>query len=188
MPENQLTDTDELPVDELRDLYLDDKPTVDELKDALESEDYSADQLQILKDAEEADGDRTTAVDALEDALEDAEPANPVPEEVESVASSPRSYQSGTTPQDVDEVDIPSPHAEDAPETIRVEILRPMGFAGEFFNQPGTYELAFAEPNETSIKGKQLRKSLLAATNDVYLSEDDALHPENDGGLSGRSA
>ena len=84
------------------------------------------------------------------------------------------------TADDVEVGSLPSPHHAAAPETVRVSIPRAMMFAGRFFEDPGTYELPYREPNGDTLQGMRVKRSLESETNPVRLDETDPMHPNYD--------
>lgn len=152
--------------------------TVDDVESHVESASYSVDELRAIRSAEKDGENRSTALEAVDEEI-DALTAGPTEESTteddSGVDTAVYILGAGATEQGVPGVDLPKPSSNDAPETLRIVIDEPMGFAGVMFGDSGEHEI------EHSMR---VKRSLETPTNTARLAQSDPLHPEHGDGNS----
>lgn len=155
--------------------------TVDELAQRVENGEHSLEQLRALREAERDGPDRSTAIELLDEVLDDRTAEPSVGGSTDTAAGSMRHVDGGgATEIGVVGVDLPSPYSDGAPETLRIHLESAMGVGGVMFDEPGVHTIAYATPNGEGVAGMRVKRTLESPTNPARLAESDPLHPNHE--------
>lgn len=147
--------------------------TVDDLESHVESESYTVGELRAIRSVEKDAEDRSTALEAIDEEL-NALTAGPTEERTtEGVDTAVYTLGAGATERGVPAAGLPDPYSRDAPDSVRIVIDEPMGFAGVMFEDSGEHDIDYS---------MRVKRSLESPTNTARLSQSDPLHPEHGGG------